>query len=130
MYSKLFNKIIWTERQYWANVQYSRRECLEGVGIPQPVNNDKLEERVCDIFQEIGVNLSPDNLETSHRRKNKDRAMVKLLRRRDYEQVLHIKKDLKGINTIDLNFPEDCKIFFNESLCSYYRCLCSECKKL
>ena len=31
---KLGNRIVKNERQCWANVQYSRRECLEVVGIP------------------------------------------------------------------------------------------------
>ena len=31
---KLVNQQIKTERQSWANVQYSKRECLEVVGIP------------------------------------------------------------------------------------------------
>ena len=38
------------ERQCWANTQYSRRECLEVVGIPSSVNVKDLEGKVCTIF--------------------------------------------------------------------------------
>ena len=34
---KLVNQLIETERQCWANAQYSRRECLEVIGIPVPI---------------------------------------------------------------------------------------------
>ena len=36
-----------TERQCWANVQYSRREVLEIVGVPKTLTNDEAETKVC-----------------------------------------------------------------------------------
>ena len=43
---KQANSLLWTrlidmERQCWANAQYSRRECLEVVGIPDSVQNNE-----------------------------------------------------------------------------------------
>ena len=43
---KLVNQLIKTERQCWANAQYSRRECLEVVGIPTSIPNDSLEANI------------------------------------------------------------------------------------
>ena len=37
---KLVDQLIKTERQCWANVQCSKRECLEVVGIPTSTPND------------------------------------------------------------------------------------------
>ena len=34
------------EKQCWANTQYSRRECLDMVGIPHDVSGEVLEEKV------------------------------------------------------------------------------------
>ena len=34
------------ERQCWAHGQYSRRECLEAVGIPRSVDDNSLEEKI------------------------------------------------------------------------------------
>ena len=33
--SRLVEQLVETERQFWANFQYSRRECLEEVGVPK-----------------------------------------------------------------------------------------------
>ena len=43
---------------------------------------------------------------------------------------MRIKKGLKDLNPTNLSFPEDTKIYVNDSLCPYYRGLWNECKKL
>ena len=47
------------ETQCWENTHYSRRECIEMVGIPNSVNNNELEDKVLRVFQRIGCELSP-----------------------------------------------------------------------
>ena len=37
--SELCKRIVTMERQCWANVQYSRRKCLEVAGIPRQVDD-------------------------------------------------------------------------------------------
>ena len=54
------------ERQCWSNAQYSRRECIEVVGIPGSVNNNELEVKVLTVFQKNGCELSPQDLEACH----------------------------------------------------------------
>ena len=39
------------------NAQYSRRECIEVVGIPSSVEIDQLELTVCRVIHHIGVNV-------------------------------------------------------------------------
>ena len=51
----LFNQLIETEWQCWANAQSSRRECSEVVGIPTPIPNDLLEANVSKVFDKLGV---------------------------------------------------------------------------
>ena len=41
--SLLLKRVVDLERECWANAQYSRRECLELVGIPASVSHDTLE---------------------------------------------------------------------------------------
>ena len=41
----LSNQLIEAERQCWANVQYSRRECIEIMGIPSSVEKENLENK-------------------------------------------------------------------------------------
>ena len=65
------------ETQCWENTHYSRREYIEMVGIPNSVNNNELEDKVLRVFQRIGCELSPWDLETCHRlRKKSDRVIV------------------------------------------------------
>ena len=44
--TKLCDKMKFLERQCWANEQYSRRECLEISGVPEPVTNFDMEGKV------------------------------------------------------------------------------------
>ena len=62
----LSSRLVTLERQCWVNAQYSRRECLDIVGIPREVSGEVLEEKVLDIFDKIGCSISPDNIESSH----------------------------------------------------------------
>ena len=57
--SLLSKRLVDMERQCWAKAQYSRRECIEVVGIPNSVNNNELEDKVLTVFQKIGCELSP-----------------------------------------------------------------------
>ena len=41
--SKLVERVVATERQYWENSQYSRRDTLQVVGIPMPVRDNAFE---------------------------------------------------------------------------------------
>ena len=51
-------------------------------------------------------------------------------RRKDYEQVIRVKKDLKDLNPTDLDFPVGIRLFTNDTLCPYYRVLWNKRKKL
>ena len=81
-----------------ANVQYSRRECTEVAGIPNSVNNNEIEDKVLTVFKEIVCELSHHELAAYHQlKKNSDSVVVKLLRRKDCEQIMSLKKDLKKV---------------------------------
>ena len=51
--SLLLKRVVDLERECWANAQYSRRECLELVGIPASVSHDTLENTVLNIFDKM-----------------------------------------------------------------------------
>ena len=76
--SLLSKRLVDMERQCWANTQYSRRECLEVVGIPDSVQNNELEDKVLTIFKKTGSEVSPRDIEAYHRlKKDNDRVIVK-----------------------------------------------------
>ena len=62
----LLTRLSTLERQCWANAQYSRRECLDIVGIPHEVSGEVLEEKVLNIFGKIVCHISPDCIEACY----------------------------------------------------------------
>ena len=56
-YKNINEKVIEMERNMHRMEQYSRRECIEIVGIPSSITNDQLEEHVLLIFEKVGVVL-------------------------------------------------------------------------
>ena len=128
---ELQKELISTERQCWANAQYPRRECIEVAGIPSSVSDDNLKNKVLKIFDKLGVPINPNNIEACHRiKKDSDMTIVKFNKRKDCQQVMRVKKDLKNMTFTDIDLPVGATLYLNESLCSYYRWLWSNCKKL
>ena len=48
-------------------------------------------------------------------------AILKFVNRKDFKNILRVKKNLKHLDPSKLPFSEGTKIFINESLCPYYR---------
>ena len=49
--------VVALERQCWANAQYSRRECLEIVGVSHFVDDNSLEERLFKFLKKLFATL-------------------------------------------------------------------------
>ena len=129
--SELCKRIVTIERQCWANVQYSRRECLKVAGIPQQVDDKNLETKVPSIFHKIGCTIDATFIDDCYRLgKNNVRVTGKFTRWKNCKQIFKIKKDLRDLNMDDLDLPRDTKIYINQSLCPYYRILWSKAKRL
>ena len=103
--SLLLKRLVDMARQCWANAQYSRRECLEVVGIPDSVQNNELEDKVLTIFKKIGSEVSPRDIEAFCRlKKDNDRVIVKFSRRKDCEEIISVKKDLRHLKCKRLDY--------------------------
>ena len=93
------------ERQCWANAQYSRRECIEVIGIPSSLNVKDL-GKVCTVFNRIDVAGKLDDIEACHRLYNNKKTIVKFSKRKVCQQVLRVKKELKNTDPpIEFDFP-------------------------
>ena len=104
--SLLSNRLTNMERQCWANAQYSRRECLDVVGIPSEVGADVLEEKVLNIFGKLGCDIPSKRIEACHRiSKKSSTVIVKITKRKNCQQVWSVKKDLQKIKMEDVNLP-------------------------
>ena len=66
-YKNINEKDIEMERNMHRMEQYSRRECIEIVGIPSSITNDLLEEHVLLIFEKLGVVLETMDIVACHR---------------------------------------------------------------
>ena len=125
----LVKQVASLELQCWRNAQYSRRECVKIIGIPNSIVNSDLEKTVCKVF--IEADICEEKIKSCHCLNIKsDRAIVKFSWRKDCEQVMRVKNDLKVLNPTDLDFPGGARLFINDSFCPYYRGLWNECKKL
>ena len=63
-------------------------------------------------------------------KKNSSRVIVKFSLRKDCEQIISAKKDLKKVKTQDIGLTDNESIFINTSLCPYYRMLWPKCIRL
>ena len=108
----------------------SRRECLEVAGIPRDVSNENLELKVLEVFSKVGCEILSGDIEACHHLTNNDRVIVKFLRRKDCDQVLSVKRDLRKVKLKDIGLRGNNSIFINPSLCPYYRMLWSKSKRL
>ena len=118
-HEKLIDRVIEMERNMHRLEQYSRCECIETVGVPNSITNDLLEEHVVLIFEKLGVVMEPMNIVAYHRLGEIGRVIVKLLNRKDAQNVLKEKDKLGSINLYDDNADTNNKrkIFINQNLC-------------
>ena len=98
----------------------------EVFGIPRPVDDNSLEEKVVHVFEKVGCNI-----EACHRiTERNDRVIVKFSRRKYCRQVLSVKKNFQKLKMEDIGLTGDNKVFINHSFCPYYRLLWSKSKVL
>ena len=122
----LLQRVVDLEKQCWTNAEYSRRECLEIVGILRSADDKSLDEKVIQVFKKVGCNIQACHCIS----KKNDRVIVKFSRRKDFQQVLSVKKKFQKLKMEDIGLTGDNKVFINHSLCPYYRVLWSKSKVL
>ena len=84
---------------------------MEVVGIPMSVRDNVLEQKVCDLIQEIGLDICDRDIQACHRLKEKGRTIVKFTNRKDCLRILRVKRQLKGLDPSAVNLPEGTKIY-------------------
>ena len=72
-----------------------------------------------------------NRIEACHRISKKiSTVIVTFSWRKDCQQVLAAKMDLRKIKMEDVDLPDQNKLFMNKNLCPYYKVIWSKCKKL
>ena len=139
---QFIQRIVQTERKCWANGQYSRRDTIEVIDVRFCIRNQDLEDKMRNIFGEIGVNINECDIQASYR-------LIDLSVGRTAQTFLthfwpmfpmykvvnighnfvKLKKNLKHLDPSKLSFSEGTKIFINASLYPCYRDFWNKIKK-
>ena len=67
---------------------------------------------MCQIFRGLECDVNKEDLDTCHWLKNDEQVIIKFCQRKDCEEVLKAKNDLRKLNATNLDLPEASKIFF------------------
>ena len=118
------------ERRLAEQEQYTRRECIEIVGLPEDINGEDLENHVVKTFDAAGVQVKRRDFHAIHRLKNRKIVIAKLVNRRDAIEILKNKKKLRHLSNDNKKKLKSQKIYVNESLCRPYRQLLGKCNAL
>ena len=86
------------------------------------IPDNELEETFCKIVDKVGVKIDDRDIESYHRVGNQGRTIIKFSHRKDYQQLMKVKKDISTLNLTDIDLG-NAKIFNNQSLCPYYKLL-------
>ena len=133
--STLTSRLSQLERRAAHNEQHGRRWNIEIDGIPNSVSDADLEPIVLDILESIGVHCDSTDIEAAHRLPAKPRTeskpvIVRFCNRKTVDLCWSNKSRLKSIDTFSIRGIENAKIFFNPSLCTYYKELAYNCRLL
>ena len=88
------------------------------------------EGSVWKLQVKVGCEFFSRDIEACHRLMNNDKVIDKFLRRKDCDQVMSVKTDLRKVKLEDILLRGINCIFISLSLCPYYRMLWSKSKRL
>ena len=130
----LEKKVISLEENSNSLEQYGRRNNLEITGIPDDVDDQKLEEKVIEILDKIDVNVSSKDVEACHRigkSKNSSKTtIVRFVNRKHAKKALVNRKGLKNIDKTSIGLEKSHGIFINENLTPNNKKIAFHCREL
>ena len=114
----LVKEVAFLECQCWRNVLFSRRESAEIISMSNSILHSALEKTVskfCNILELIFMRRNSNRTTTSTKKRRSGDSEIS--RRKDCQQIMRVKKELKDLNPTHLDFPEGTQLFINDSLC-------------
>ena len=114
---KFMERAVETEKRLTEQEQYSRRECVELVGLSEDIHSEDFDAGVLDAFDVAGIKLKKRDLHAIHRLQNNKVVITKLVNRQDALAILRNKKKLRELHDEDKQKLRSNKIYVNESLC-------------
>ena len=115
-YQLIAKRVQLLERTLVNSLQYNRRESIEIHGLPEAIEDNKLEETCLNILDDIGVGkVSPMSVVGCHRLKNRSKVILRFVNRKHAYKALHNKKKLQTINKEKYGLKDS--LYINENLC-------------
>ena len=75
--NKINDRITKLEKSHYKSLQYSRRDTIEIAGIPKDVNKGELEKTAINILENIGVKVTENEIQATHRLNKKGDVIMK-----------------------------------------------------
>ena len=94
---------------------FSERLCEDCGSLPDNkriIPDNKLEKTLCKIVDRVGVKISDRDNESYHHVGSQSCAIVKFSHRKEFQQLMKVKKDLSKLNLTDTDLSNT-KIFIN-----------------
>ena len=110
--------------------QYHGRETLEINPVPESLGNEILEENVCKALSLAGANVTPEQLRSCRRLKKRNRVIVKFKCRKQRQNVLFNRKNLKDKSSDLTQLRFSGKIFISESMSQENHQFAYRCRQL
>ena len=120
--STFAERIVTLERSSYRQAQYSGRDAVEIVGLPESIEDQAaLEKKVVEVFNHAGNNVTERDFHAIHRLKKNSVIIAKCVNRRDATAILRAKRKLRDTDeAAKKKLGVRGKIYVNESLCPEY----------
>ena len=128
---KIFDLIYNLEKNNIMNNQYSRRENIEIVNLPESLSIKQLEPKIIEIINDFGISLSSFDIVATHRigKKYKNKPRNVIIRFINRKNVYHILNKSSKFSASAKKFGYD-NVYVRENLCPDNRKIFNKCYKL
>ena len=121
------SRVIKIEQRLAEQEQYTRRECVDIVGLPKNLKGEDLEAALLNVFEEAGVPIEKRGFHAIHRLSNTRVVIPKVCNGKDEILIVRNKKKIRQEGKKKLQSQ---KIYVNESLCPDYKRILVKCNAL
>ena len=111
--------------------QYTRRNNIEIQGIPPQIPDEKLEEKVVEVFGAMNIAITKNDVEDCHRLgKSSKNTIFQFVNRKHCNAILSKKFETSKIDKSKLGFESNVKLYVSENLTLYNQHLAWKCREL
>lgn len=104
------------EKRRLMDSQYDRLENVEVAGIPESVEDEKLEEAVIAVAGSIGVTIKPRDIAACHRLRG-GATIIRLVNRKDADSLFGKANRLKDKDLVAILGEAHPSVYINQNLC-------------